>query len=221
MKNKKKNQKKTRGELKAIAAWRRKTVITILVLLIVILYSTAYFNGAREIVEDAMNGTEITEVVQTTFIPVVRKTLEEIQIEKDNASLRMIEGTPLEEASEYIKTASETWSIPVALFTGIAKQESSFHKNYFIASDVDCFNPFGLKPSAGQRPDGSYLMCFDNWNQSLNYLGYLIKTHYFEVGLTTVEKIAPVYKCGGWNGSSSCLSTVDNWIVGVYSGGSF
>lgn len=136
--------------------------------------------------------------------------------ESDQYSLDLLVGTQLEPAIPAIKKSALKHQVPVGFFTGIAYAESSVHENYYKDADKEnCHNAWGLKPRTGVRSDGSYLVCFTNWDESADYLGKLLRESFLDRGATTVASIAPYYKCGGYDGTDWCLATTDNWIRNV------
>jgi hypothetical protein len=158
--------------------------------------------------------------------PAQAKTIEVKNEEpsRDEMSLNLLIGTPMEEAIPAIRKATQKWNVPAGLITGIAKIESGMGKHYFFPYDKDnCHNAWGIKPNtkSGHRPDGSWLRCFNSWDEGAEEIARLLKQRYFDAGHNTVEEIAVVYKCGSANGSKSCLAGVQNWINVVYKNGYF
>ncbi len=88
--------------------------------------------------------------------------------DRDELSLSLLAGTPLDKASSSILAAARKWEVPVGLITGIAKIESNLGRAYYLAYDKDnCHNAWGIKPATktGQRPDGSWLRCYQSWDE--------------------------------------------------------
>ena len=162
------------------------------------------------------NCPDLTKKREGANLVVPSAHADEVSNHPDEMSLNLLIGTPMEEAIPGIRAAMEEYpNVDAGWFTGVAGAESSLGKHYYIEYDkYNCHNAWGIKPPGGQRADGSYLRCYDNWEVGAKEFARIINK-YIEAGNGTVRGIAPYYKCGGPHGSASCLATVDNWIGNV------
>lgn len=110
---------------------------------------------------------------------VYQKEISDIRIITGDIVVDVLSGTPMGDAIESIKKASDYFDVPEELFLGLANAESTF-KNF------KCHNPWGIK--VGKR-----IKCFESWEESVNEFASLIKYHYLNKGLDTPEEIYKRY----------------------------
>ncbi len=89
-----------------------------------------------------------------------------------------------------------------AKLMGIARAESNMGTHYYLPQDATCNNPWGIK--GYPRNKGSYIRCFDNPRQAVNYAVNLVENSRYYKG-KTLKQMAPV-----WTGHPG--PTADNWL---------
>ena len=161
-----------------------KAMGTFILLLLPILQGT--LGAVEDTAIDSVVKGEVTtdQLIEDGRLPVPL-------IEQIEPRIEVLDGTPMESAAGAINNASEEWDVPVNLLIGIANAESSLGTNYYLEKDKNCHNAWGLKPSKGRRSDGSYLRCFDDWNEGANHIAMVLRKYYINEGRDTPEKISP------------------------------
>lgn len=104
----------------------------------------------------------------------------------------MLTGTPMAGLGSLIVETAKEYDVSWSLIIGIAEAESNRGASYVHAYDVNCHNPFGIKPptKTGQRDDGSYLRCYTDWESGIHTMTSLLARRYKN---QTPEQMCGVY----------------------------
>lgn len=103
-----------------------------------------------------------------------------LQAQYDQADA-WLAGTPMAELGKTIVDSANKKDVDFRIVIGIAKIESNFATHFYFPYDRDnCHNAWGIKPptKSGRRADGSYLRCFNSWQDGVNSIVGLLSRRY-------------------------------------------
>jgi len=117
-----------------------------------------------------------------------------LEKQSDISKLKVLNGTPMENAKNAILKASKHYDVPVDLFLGIATAEASLTR-------FKGYNPWGI----GNNGPVTY----DSWSHSADSFAHLLRYYYLDEGYDTPEKIMPKYV--GWQNEAWIKNVRQYW----------
>lgn len=90
----------------------------------------------------------------------------------------MLDNTPMEGMGSLIVKIAKEYGVSWRIIIGVAAAESSLGQAYWFSYDKNCHNAWGIKPPKGQRSDGSYLRCYNDWESGVRSIAALLSRQY-------------------------------------------
>jgi hypothetical protein len=150
-------------------------VILTLLILSLTVYQKSYLNASYEQIKALKQELNNEKTLNNQYLQEIDKIKEKFD------DVNVLKNTPMDEARLPILKSAKKYNLPIGIFTGIAFAESGF-KNF------KCFNPFGMSSGLGKD-----IVCYDNWDKSVDRFGYVIKNYYFDEGKITAKQIVEKY----------------------------